>query len=81
MSTEDMLAAVDGEIARLQLIRKLLSGEMNGSNGSTPKAANVMKMIGKERRAMSAEARERIASAQRKRWAMVRKAKKKAARQ
>lgn len=78
MSTKEMIAAVESEITRLQLIRKLLAGETSGSNGSAPHAVRGSKIAGKVKRVMSAEARERIASAQRKRWALVKRAKKKA---
>ena len=78
MSTKDMMDAVDQEIARLQLIRDLLAGENRFSRkGAKAKKASPLVV----KRVLSAEARERIASAQRKRWAAVAKAGRKAARQ
>ncbi len=59
MTLDNILSAIDAEIARLQQVRALLS-----SDGTTPPAASVRK-----RRKLSAAARKKIADAQRKRWA------------
>jgi hypothetical protein len=79
MSTTELIAAIDEELSRLQQARALLSG------GTTVKAkvgrpathfafgANKPK----KKRVMSAEAREKIAAAQRKRWAKQKAAKSK----
>jgi hypothetical protein len=64
MDTKALLAAIDGEISRLQQVRQLLSN----SSGST--------VTKPQRRTMSEEARKRIAEAQRKRWAAAKTAKK-----
>jgi hypothetical protein len=61
MSLENVLASIDSEIARLEQARKLLAG--SGVKKST-----------KPRGAISAAARKKIAAAQRRRWAAVRKA-------
>ena len=68
MSIDEIIKELDAEIVRLQEAKQLLSG-LSG-NGSSPgtrrqKAA----AVGKKRRVLSAEARQRIAEAQRKRWA------------
>ncbi len=82
MLSNQMLAAVDEEIARLQLVRRLLVGESSANGHGVPsKVEKAKHAAGGPRRVMSVEARERIASAQRKRWAAARKAAKKAARQ
>lgn len=57
MNTRDILLEVDAEIVRLQQVRQLLEGSEN----------RTVRKGGK--RLLSPEARERIAAAQRKRWA------------
>jgi hypothetical protein len=75
-----IIAAVDAEIARLNEVRALLvkNGGVDGviSRKGTKKVA--LKQPG--RRVMSAEARARIAAAQKKRWAKSKRAAKTAAR-
>jgi hypothetical protein len=61
MNTKELLQSIDEEIARLTKARDLLS--------NNSKAAPAAKG-----RSMSLEARKRIAAAQRKRWAAVKKA-------
>ena len=61
MTLETILASIDSEIAQLKQARALLSGD---GTKKTASAAPVRK-----RRKMSADARKRIADAQRKRWA------------
>ncbi len=81
MATKGMIAVVEEEIARLQLVRKLLTGESNArSIGIATKKPAVEKFPSRVKRVLSSEARERIASAQRKRWAAVKRAGKKATR-
>jgi hypothetical protein len=63
MDTKHILAELDREIASLQSARALLAGS-SANSLKTPR-----------RRPMSAEARERIADAQRKRWAKAKKLK------
>lgn len=65
MNTADLLASIDSEIATLQQVRALLAG--NGHSTETVRGPV-------KKRTMSAEARERIAAAQRKRWAKQKKA-------
>lgn len=66
MSHQQILAAIDDEIRRLQQVRKLLQG-----GGKLAAKAGSGKPT---RRALSPEARERIAAAQRRRWAKQKKA-------
>ncbi len=63
METKQIIAELDKEISRLREARALLTG------GSIRVRAASTK-----RRSLSAEARKRIAEAQKKRWAKVRKA-------
>jgi hypothetical protein len=64
MQINDIVAALDSEILRLEQVRALLSSSTtNGKAQSTPKKHH-----------LSAEARARIAAAQKKRWAKVKKA-------
>lgn len=76
MNTVEIVAALDAEIARLRQVRELLAGvEQSGRRGpGRPKGsggktvAEVVDAVVKKR-VLSPEARERIASAQRARWA------------
>lgn len=67
MTIDSILAQIDSEIARLTQARALLSnaGKVSAQVKSAPS-----KPAGRRRkRVLSAEARKRIADAQRKRWA------------
>jgi len=63
MTREELLAAVDEEISRLEKVRELLqstgSSRISTSFGNKPR----------KKRVLSADARARIAAAQRRRWA------------
>ena len=70
MTREEMVAAIEGEIMRLEQVRELL-------RSSTSKRFNTAEEPGpaaRKPRVLSAEARKRIAQAQKKRWAKQRKA-------
>lgn len=72
MAIDSVIAQIDAEIARLNQVRSLLSSAGRTStathNGRAKKSA--VKSTGKrKRRVLSADARRRIAEAQRKRWA------------
>lgn len=75
MTIDSIVAQIDAEIARLTQVRALLSGTGIAKAASAAKTAAAPKRRGRKRRALSAEARKRIADAQRKRWA-AQKAKK-----
>jgi hypothetical protein len=60
-----IIAEIEAEINCLQQARTLLSGSANGAARSTPK-----------KRTLSADARARIAAAQKVRWAKAKKASK-----
>jgi hypothetical protein len=72
VNTEWMVVALDAEIARLQLARTLIA------QSATPQAAGQPKVFissagEAKRRKLPAASRERIAAAQRKRWAEQKK--------
>jgi hypothetical protein len=68
MTREQIIAAIDDEIGRLQQVKKLLqsSGGVGLTSASTGKN-------GSPKRILSVEARQRIAAAQKRRWAKQRK--------
>jgi hypothetical protein len=70
MAIENILAQIDSEIARLSQARKLLA---NIGTTTTKARSNAKKAPAKakpsRKRVLSAEARKKIADAQRKRWA------------
>jgi len=68
MSIESILAEIDSEIARLTEVRSLLS-PLNKPTKTASASKPGRKPGRKPRRTLSAEARKRIADAQRKRWA------------
>jgi hypothetical protein len=69
MTIADIIQELDAEIARLQQVRALLS------NARISGAANLNSLRdGRRKRVLSAEAREKIAAAQRKRWAAQKRA-------
>lgn len=67
MNREDIIAAIDDEIGRLQQVRKLLLNSGGNQIFTSPAAKSPKK------RTLSPEARQRIASAQKRRWAKQRK--------
>ena len=70
MSLTDVLNSIDAEIALDEKARKLLTGYA----GSTGSKQSAVKPARGRKRTMSAAASKRIADAQRKRWAALRKA-------
>ncbi len=68
MTRAEVIAAIEGEIARLQEAAALL--RQSSTERFTPVAEN-----GKKPRALSPEARSRIAQAQQRRWARARASK------
>ena len=69
MDTQQLIVALDQEIALLSKVKSLLMG--HGLEAPSGHATGVHK---KAKRTLSPEARQRIADAQKKRWAAVRKA-------
>lgn len=77
--TGNLVKELDAAIALLTRVRAL--AESNSlANGSGYKAANTVGAKTQTKRVLSAEAREAMAAAQRKRWAKVRRQKKQAER-
>jgi hypothetical protein len=66
MNISDLLSSIDSEIDRLKQARALLAGISRGKSHGPSTV--------KPKRTLSSAARKRIATAQRKRWAAVRKA-------
>ena len=66
MTREDIIAAIDEEISRLEKVKELLQSSTSGRLGGAiaRKAAK-----GTVKRNLSPEARARIAAAQKRRWA------------
>jgi hypothetical protein len=75
MAISDLLSSIDSEIARLQQARSLLAGVSTGTHGEYAAGSRPVRA----KRTLSAAAREKIAAAQRKRWAAQKKAAKKEA--
>jgi hypothetical protein len=69
MSIESILAEIDAEIARLKEVRSLLAGSGRVASTQAVRKAGKPAAKARKRRTLSAEARKRIADAQRKRWA------------
>jgi hypothetical protein len=76
---DDILNAIDAEIARLGQARAVLAGSSTPSVRKKANAAAATVTHKKPRRKLSAKARKAIADAQRKRWAKVKRQKKAAA--
>ena len=76
MDVNSIIASLDAEIELLKQARAVLSGAE--STNMTPKPVQGTKAKKAARRVLSPEARKRIADAQRKRWAAVKKSKKSA---
>jgi hypothetical protein len=75
VNREQIIAALDAEVARLQHVRDVLSETVTGNRRGRPAAP--AKEIAAKKRVMSAEGRAKIAEAQRKRWAKSKQAAKK----
>lgn len=75
MTIDSILAQIDSEIARLTQVRALLSGTgttkaaAKAATKGTSKAESTPAAGPRKKRVLSADARKRIAEAQRKRWA------------
>jgi hypothetical protein len=75
MNTQDILSAIDAEIARLQSARSLLAGNASTKRGGRPRTS--MLPTAPKKRTMSAAGRKKIAEAQRRRWAKQKRVAKK----
>lgn len=77
MGINKIIAALDDEINRLQQVRSLLTDPKGRITHAATSFAFGADQSKPRKRRLSAEARERIAAAQRKRWAKQKKAMKK----
>jgi hypothetical protein len=73
VTTTEILAALDTEIARLQQARNALAGVSGAKRRGRPPASALASQTTNKKRILSAAAREKIAAAQRKRWAKQKK--------
>jgi hypothetical protein len=74
MDRNEIVAALDDEISRLQRARSLLTGtKRNVTQAVTSFAFGANQGKTRKRRKLSAEARARISAAQKKRWAAQKK--------
>jgi hypothetical protein len=73
VTTTEILAALDTEIARLQEARNALAGLSGAKRRGRPSASALGNQTNNKKRVLSAAAREKIAAAQRKRWAKQKK--------
>ncbi len=74
----NLVKEIDAAIALLTRVRTLAASAV--SDGTTRQTAKQTPAVKQPKRTLSADAREAIATAQRKRWAKVRRQKKKAER-
>ncbi len=77
MDHQNIIAAVEAEIARLSQVRELLA--QNGKSVISAKVTKKAIVKQAKKRVMSPEARAKIAAAQKKRWAKSKRAAKKVA--
>jgi hypothetical protein len=73
VKTTEIVAAIDAEIARLQEARNAIAGLSGVMRRGRPSASASQTEGTRKKRALSAAAREKIAAAQRKRWAKQKK--------
>jgi hypothetical protein len=74
MNIQDIFAEIDAEISKLQQVKALLSGTSITEKRKPSRPTNAsLSRIAKTKRTLSAAARAKIATAQRARWAKVRK--------
>ena len=73
MDHQSILATIDAEIASLHQARAILAMTDNSHGVRKKRRAKKATATKPKKRTLSAEARERIAEAQRKRWAAVKK--------
>ena len=72
MHSSQLISVIEEEISRLTQARALLAGRNSTSGGGSKKSSAIK--AAPARRVLSREARERIADAQRRRWAAQKKA-------
>ncbi len=72
MTREAMIAAIEGEITRLEQVRELLRHSTSDRFLAVTEEGGILSST-KKPRVLSADARRRIAQAQKRRWAKQRK--------
>lgn len=72
MAIDSIIAQLDSEIARLNQVRSLLANSARVGDQVNGHRAGRTPARGRKKRVLSAEARKRIADAQRRRWAAQR---------
>ena len=72
MDTQKIVAEIDAELSRLQQVKSLLTGTNTAESRTVGR--NSMAAGSGKKRTLSADARERIAAAQRARWAKSKRA-------
>lgn len=77
MAQSELIASVDQALAALKVVRKAIAANAQLEAGSMTTSTSKKAAV---KRGMSEEGRQRIAEAQRKRWAASKRAAKKAAR-
>ena len=82
MDITNIIEQIDAQISKLQTAKALLTGAVAKNGPGRPKKSVSVSIPAEPKsakRVLSAEAKENIAAAQKKRWAKVRRASKKAA--
>jgi hypothetical protein len=75
VNTQEIITALDAEIARLQHARSLMASSGEPKRRGRPANAGPSAISAPKKRKLSPEARKKIAAAQKKRWAKQRAAK------
>jgi hypothetical protein len=75
VNTQEIITALDAEIARLQHARSLITASAEPKRRGRPAKSAPSAVPAANRRKLSPEARKKIAAAQKKRWAKQRAAK------
>jgi hypothetical protein len=73
MDSSEILTHIDAEIARLRQVKALLTAEKTERKPRRASSKPAKKAVPTKKRTMSAEARARIAAAQKARWAKANK--------
>ena len=75
MNTQEIITALDAEIARLQRARSVIAGSGKPKRRGRPAKSTPSAILAPKKRKLSPEARKKIAAAQKKRWAKQKAAK------
>jgi hypothetical protein len=75
MDTNQIIAQLDTEIARLQEVKSILSGTTTNAKLGRPNGGHIVAATAAVKHTLSPEARAKISAAQKKRWAQAKKSK------